>query len=309
MAIRILLLVSMMCGCRDEPAPVVPTPTADPTQAPAPKPAPPQTTSPNLPPVLDVVTVDQTDEQERPVDMRPALPRLAKKAAASAGFKTDPNGLFAGVETYYALTVNGKPDPKADIALLTWGVQVTVRFEDQNGLGEDIIGTAKDSIPYVREVTPDIAAACSYVLTRALQSAFRDVWMQIQYRQTSQQNALLGLNSRELEERWAALRRLGELGIASSVEPIVRTMETSDEMTTYLAIGALGRIGGPAAFTNVAKIAVQENPTLAMAAINVLTHIDRKKGIALLERIQTSHANKEVRRFAREILAGLTGDQ
>jgi hypothetical protein len=258
---------------------------------------------------LDVVTVDRTDDEERPADIRPVLPALAQKAAAIAGFKTDSNGLLAGVETYYALTVNGKPEPKADVGLLTWGVQVTVRFDDPNGLGEDIIGTAKDSIPYVRGVTPDIAAACTYVLTHALQSAFRDVWMQIQYRQASQRHALSGLGSRELEERWAALRRLGELGLPSSIEPIVKTMESSDEMTTYLAIGALGRIGGPAAFTHVAKFAVQENPTLAMAAINMLTHIDREKGIAILERIQNTHSNQEVRRFAREILAGLTDDQ
>ena len=309
MTIRALLLVSMLCGCREDPAPVVPTPTPLPAKAAAPKPAPPQVTSPDKSPVLDVVTVDRTADQERPVDLRPALPHLAQKAATAAGFKTDPDGLVAGVETYYALTVNGKPEPKADIGLLTWGVQVTIRFEDQDGLGEDIIGTAKDSIPYVRGVTPDIAAACTFVLTRALQSAFRDVWMQIQYRQTSQQHALSGLRSRELEERWAALRRLGELGLASSIEPIVNTMETSDNMTAYLAIGALGRIGGPAAFTHVAKFAEQENPTLAMAAIEMLTHIDREKGIAVIERIQDSHSNKEVRRFAREILAGLTGDQ
>ena len=309
MSVRVLVVISMLWGCREEPVAV--EPPATPVRAPAPaaikpveaKPGPPKT------PILEIVIVDRTNDGERPVDMGPLLPDLAKQAAASAGFKTLSSGLLAGVETHYVLTVGGEPKPDAEVGRLSWGVQITVRVEDEQGLGEDIIGSSKDSIPYVRGVAPNLAATCSHLLARALSSAFRDVWMQLQYREVSLVDAVTGLYSRELEERWAALRRLGEIGDPASVVPIANNMAGADEMTTYLAIGALGRIGGPLAFEHVSKIAALDNATLAMAAIETLTMIDAAKSVAVIKQVKTTHPDEEVRRFAREILARLSSGQ
>jgi len=253
--------------------------------------------------------MDRTQEDERPTDIGPNLATMSEVAAHSAGFSTTDDGSLAGVETHYTILVDGQSKPLAETGLLAWGVQVTVRIEDEYGLAEDVTGQSRGSIPYVRAATPDIRAACTHLISNSLVIAFRDVRMQLEYRNATPLTALKGLQSRDDAERWAAMRRLGELRHVESVPSIIEQMDGADAMTAHIAIGVLGRIGGEKAFQYLLTLATEESGEWAMSALKTLWIMDTKRARPILKKVQAEHPSAEVKAFATEILAQPTDPQ
>ncbi len=297
-----LLILILVFSCRSTPTenPTEPRPTAPPKLLEST--ASPEKVSAKIPSIR-IELIDRTTTDERPIDMADSLITLSEVAAHSAGFSTTDDGMLAGVETHYTILVDGKSNPKADNGLLTWGVQITIRVEDEYGLAEDITGYAKGRAPFVRAATPDIKTVFGHVLSAALKTAFRDVWMQLEYKNADLEKAKDGLNAKEVAERWAALRRLGEHGEKDTVPLIIEQLDGADPMTAHICIGVLGRIGGKDAVKHLKKLIHEGNDEWAMSAIKTLWIMNAEHTLPMIKKIQSSHPSNEVRAFAAEILA------
>ena len=141
------------------------------------------------------------------------------------------------------------------------------------------------------------------VLGLAIASGFRDVAMQLRYRSLPARQAVQGLFASSREERWAALRRIGELGLTVAVPTILDLMSGAEEMTVFVVIGVLGRLKDPRAIDSLANAARTEEPEQAMAVIEALRQIGGKLAHKAIKEISTTHPNAAVCARAREILA------
>ena len=302
MPFHCLFILFLVLGCRAKPEdkPTKPTPPTTPQIIKSTDP--PVETAQKIPSIR-IEIIDRTTVDERPVDMATPLITLSEVAAHSAGFSTTDDGMLAGVETHYTILVDGKSQPKAENGLLTWGVQITIRIEDEYGLAEDITGYAKGRTPFVRAATPEIKTVFGHVLSAALKTAFRDVWMQLEYKNADLERAKAGLHTKEVAEKWAALRRLGEHGEKDTVPLIIEQLDGADPMTAHICIGVLGRIGGKDALEHLKKIIQEGNDEWAMSAIKTLWIMNAERTLPMIKKIQNSHPSKEVRAFAAEILA------
>ena len=292
----VAVLPLVLNGCRKDAA------TAD---EPAAAPAETEQTPEELPVThVHLKVVDQTTEAERPTQLGDALDSAADAAAKKIGYTLDPNGHKLLLEVFYSISVDGKPDPKAQRGQISWGVGVTLRLVDEQGLAEEISGRRGDERPFVRGALPDLKKAFTSVLTDAMEGALRDVRMQVEYRDADSAKALTGLKARHPEERWSALRRLGELGDKDAVPQILALLEDGpDPPTLAVVIGVLGRLRDPRALKLLAKQAQGPNPDQAVFVAQAIAAIGGPEAKKYLRLLEASHPVDAVRQAIEEMLA------
>ncbi len=277
------------------PAPATETPTNEPADEP--KPAIP------LPTHVAIYAQDRTTPAERPVDLSTGIQALAEAAAQRAGFTVTDKGNESGVLVHYALVQNGKPDPKTEKGRIAWGVEVAIRLVDEDGLGEELSGRRGDERPFVRGAIPDLKAGFESVLSDALEGAFRDVAMQIAFRDAPVERCEKALTAQHPEERWAAMRRLGELGAKDSAAKILEAIDGADELTVAIGVGVLGRLRNPIAVKPLAKLAEGPNPQNAMLVATAIAAIGGPDARKYLRLIGASHPSPVVQQLVSDLLA------
>jgi len=257
-----------------------------------------------VPPLhVTIIAVDRTNSSERPADMSAAVQGLAEAAAKRAGFTVVEDGHSGTAEVFYAVVKDGKPDPKAERGTVAWGVSVMVRVEDEQGLGEVFEGRRGDERPFIKATVPDLKAAFDSLLGEALEGAFRDVAMQIKYVSADAKTCEAALTAQHPEERWAALRRLGDLGSKESAQPIIDILDGADELTTAIAVGVLARLKSARAVPVLAKLAEGPSPDRATLIVNALAEIGGPEARKYLELIGASHPNEVIRKLVSDLLA------
>ncbi len=299
---RIVPLLAVLAahgGCK-KAAEAPASPAADPPAA-DPEEEPPRTV---LPPLhVRLVAVDRTTKNERPVDMAPGIQALAETALKRAGYTLADKGHEAGAEVFYALVNDGKPDPKTERGTIAWGVSVTIRVEDADGLAEAFEGRRGDERPFIRGAVPDLKAAFDDVIGTALEGAARDAAMQIEYQKADAAKCVAALVADHPEEKWAALRRLGELGAKDSAGAVIDILDGADELTLAVAIAALGRLRNPVAVKPLARLAEGPSVERASMVVSALAGIGGPEARKYLELIGASHPSEQIREAVRTLLA------
>ncbi|MFT7624368.1 MAG: hypothetical protein ACI9WU_003555 [Myxococcota bacterium] len=312
--VHIILVVGIaVAGCKkaDSGAPA-------PGRAPPGAPAVPKAESPGdvtpepeealpAPTHIKLLVLDRTTEVERPADLSAGLQALAEKSAEAAGFtiaeKGSDKGNEAGIEVFYALVKDGKPDPKTEKGSIAWAVAVGLRVVDEDGLGEGFEGRRGDERPFVRGAIPDLKAAFESVLGDSMEGAFRDVAMQVRYAEAPIEGCLKALTARHPEERWAAMRRIGELRHKESAQAILDTIDGADELTEAVGVGVLGRLGNPIAVKPLARLAEGPNPERAMLVVTAIAGIGGKDARKYLRLLGASHPSPVVQKMIADLLA------
>jgi hypothetical protein len=260
-------------------------------------------TNEDLPLKVHVVAFDRTTASERPVDLQKKLLGIATAAARAAGLEISEKGDLAAVEMHYLLTNNDRPDPKAAGGLLTWGVMVTLRMEDEMGLAEELSATRKDEAPIRRSAVPDMAKAVSLALRKAAESAFWEVHMQWRYRNASAKRASDGLKVDRPEELWAAMRRLGELGHTQAVPELIRIMESFDKLTGHIAAGVLARLKDPRAVPALVRVIKGATGSKALVFLETLSGMGIPTAKRALKQLSEEHPEQSIRAKASELFA------
>ena len=317
---RLLLVLVTFVACqRSTPAaaPAPPAPSsAEALAAPAPEIRP--SGVPEAPTEPDrlalVVTVeDLTLSAERPVALgEETLRALVAEAAEAAGFvligatpsAAPPDTAAkkpskATVELHYALTTDGKVDPRAERGLLTWGVMTGVRVVGPDGLAEVLEGASIGEAPFVREALPDLGAAFREVLQTGARSAFLDVAMQLRYASAPVSDVLSGLRAMQREERWAATRRAAALGDAQLTKRLVANLEGAEGLEIGLIAVALARLGVAPPVEQLAERIDGLPESVALLVVDALAGLGTPGAKAALARIAKSHAEARVRAAAR----------
>ena len=294
---RVVVVLTCLAGCRRHAA--TPEPPAATAES-APKPAPPK---PSGALRIKLAVLDQTEKDERPIELGKDLRAMAEAAARRAGVEVSDDGMLAGIEVHYALLDGDKPAPNAPKGLLTWAAQVTLRVED-GGLGEDLQSLSKSESPYVRAATPDLRKALNVVLGACIEQALRDALAQARFRKLEPKEALAALSSDAVEERWAAIRRLADLRDVAAIPKIAAFLEDEDELTVNVAIAALGQIRDERAVEPLAKAAEGPDVERALAVVEALAAIGGPKAKKYLELIGASHPSDRVRDRVKELQVG-----
>lgn len=251
------------------------------------------------------MVVDRTTPEARPVDMAPRLEALGRAAAETAGFVVADDGHLAGMEVFYAVTVADLPSPQAEKGKLAWGVETTLRLEDEQGLGEELSGRSGNEVPYVRAAIGDVEAALAQVLTETMVGTLRDVKMQGSYSEASEDTAITGLQSLYPEERWAALRRLGELGARRALPDILQLLQQDDPVTVATTVGVLARLRDQRAIEPLVALTASGEPARAVLAADAIGQIGGARARAALRALAEKHPVAEVRTAVQAILQEL----
>ena len=302
--IPIAVLLTAWAGCRgqdEDPKP--PAEKASAEKAPAAKEEEDDDSLPPIPPTRILLSCsDLTPELDRPVDLSEALRGLGETAAQAAGFTLGRDGHQAEAQFEYGIVVDGRSDPRADRGRLAWKVTVGVRVTDENGLGELFQGMAGDQRPFVRGAVKDVEKAFRTLMKESAEYAFLDVAMQIKYRKAAADVAMRGLDADRPHERWAAMRRLGELAHKAAVPRLVEQLEDADQTTLAVVVGVLGRLGDPAAIEPLARVAEGSDEGRVLLAVDAMGAIGGPKAKKYLELIAASHPNEAIRDAVKEIL-------
>jgi hypothetical protein len=254
------------------------------------------------PTTIRLSTADRTSAAEKPVDIEKQLDALAASAAKKAGFTLADDGNRAELEVYYAFTVDGVPTPKADRGMLVYAVTARVRVVDDQGVGELIEGRAGADAPFVRAALPALDVAFRTLVEEAAEAALRDVALQLRYRALSLDDARAGLASGLSEERWAAARRLGELGDKASVSVLLALLEDAGPLEVGVISGVLGQLKSAEAVAPLVGL-VEAVPTeVGVIIVDALAAIGTTEAIAALKKIALDHPLEAVRAAAKEQL-------
>ena len=146
----------------------------------------------------------------------------------------------------------------------------------------------------------DLQAGFRELVSTAIASALRDVGMQLRYRELPAANALAALRSELAEERWAATRRLADLGEKAAVPRLIALLEDAEALEIGVLAGALGRLGdGQAVAPLMAHI--ESVPTeVGVLIVDALAALDTPEARNALRRILDTHPLEGVRAAAKE---------
>ncbi|MFT5433147.1 MAG: hypothetical protein ACI9OJ_003852 [Myxococcota bacterium] len=239
---------------------------------------------------------DMTTEAERPADVSKHFKAIIEHAAAETGFTLVEDGNKGGLVFYYALSNDGKVDPKLDRGMITWGVQAEVSIVGEDDLSTTFEGVGRGEAPFVRAALPNLDEAFKEVLQGAAVTALRDIDMQIRYEDVSEAEAVKGLTSRHPEEVWAGLRRLGELGATESTEAIIDALADGDKLTQIVAGGVLVRLQDKSAIAPLSTVAMEiTDPASVVFVADVINQLGGDDAKAAVSKLTKSHPNEEAR--------------
>ena len=230
---------------------------------------------------------------------------LVQEAATAANFTVDPKGHQTEVSVAYGTLSEGEPDPEAERGTIAWSVGIHLRLVDAEGLGESMEGFGRGEIPFVRAAIPAMPLAMAEVAGQGLKRAFRDLSMQLQYREAKPEEAAQGLHSPIPEEQWAALRRIGELQAKDYREPILELIETAEPTTLVIALGVLRRLRDVRSLAPLARFASTAEPETAILVGSALVSIGGNAARPHLQAMAEEHPEPRVRDAVRELLQQL----
>lgn len=301
-----------LAGCKKDAAPAgAPAPPSAPAPAsdsPAPAGAdealelPPEDDEPGGGlPALDLEVEDVTTEEERPVNLGDVPRSVVVSAAQATGFRVGGEGKLATAtaEVHYALTQDGKVNPKADRGLLTWGVAVGVRVVGADHLAEVIYGRSIGEAPFVLAALPSLEAAFGEVLRSGARGAFLDVAMQIHYRDAPLPLVLDGLRSPQPEERWAATRRAAALAAPDAGPRLLANLESAEGLEVGLLAAALERLKEARAVPLLVDRVDGLPESVAIVVVDALRGFNTPEARAALKRVAEEHPIESVRAAAK----------
>ena len=112
-----------------------------------------------------------------------------------------------------------------------------------------------------------------------------------------------GLKSQKVEELWAAMRRLGEMGHQPAVPAIIRVMESHDALTTHVAAGVLARLKDPRAIPAFVKAIMRAKEAQAVYLLETLWGAGIPGIEKALQRLSKEHPMESIRAKANELFA------